>query len=417
MMNTTNNGAAPAASTVPAELAASAAATSSTAATAAAVAAVAATAAVSITSALALDQKRHDYILMILQEAARLNASDILVTVGVPPMLRVNGELHAAEGMARLSPADTEAIAQELLQNTRQRSTDTRGEHDFSLSLPQVGRFRVNVFTQRGSTAVSIRRIYSALPDPKALSIPDTVMDLSRQHKGLVLVTGPAGCGKTTTLAALIDRINSERACHILTLEDPIEYLHQHRKSVVNQREIGTDSDSYRAALRAALRQTPDVILIGEMRDLETISIALTAAETGHLVLSTLHTIGSAKTIDRIIDVFPPAQQQQVRVQLSTVLQAVISQQLIPAESGGQVAAFEIMLMNSAIRNMIREGKTPQIDGVIQMNAASGMSTMDLSLQRLCQQNLISRQEAMHFAVNPEAVARSLDSGAKPGGR
>ncbi len=368
-------------------------------------------------SALALDQKRRDYIMAIFSEAARINASDILVTVGVPPMLRVNGELRPADGMARLSPADTESIAQELLQNARQRSNDTRGEHDFSLSLPQVGRVRVNIFTQRGSTAVSIRRIYAALPDPKALSIPDTVMQLSRLHKGLVLVTGPAGCGKTTTLAAIIDRINTERACHILTLEDPIEYLHQHRRSIVNQREIGTDSDSYAAALRGALRQTPDVILIGEMRDLETISIALTAAETGHLVLSTLHTIGSAKTIDRIIDVFPPSQQQQVRIQLSTVLQAVISQQLVPDQSGGLAAAFEIMLMNSAIRNMIREGKTPQIDGVIQMGTAGGMSTMDLSLLRLCQQNRISRQEALHFAVNPEVMARSLESGARGGAR
>jgi len=348
-------------------------------------------------------------IFQILKDAVRLNASDILITVGVPPMFRINGELRAVEGAERLAPGDTEAYARALLQRVQeQRQFDANGECDFSLSLPQIGRFRANVFSQRGSSAVSIRRIYSTLPDPAALAIPKTVMDLADCNKGLVLVTGPTGCGKTTTLAALINRINEERACHILTLEDPIEYLHAHKKSIINQREIGTDSSSYQTALRAALRQSPDVILIGEMRDLETISIALTAAETGHLVFSTLHTVGSAKTIDRIIDVFPAGQQQQIRVQLSTVLQAVVSQQLLPGENGSQIAAFEIMLMNSAIRNMIREGKTPQIDGVIQMNTGSGMITMDTSLLRLYQQNRISRQDALHYAVNPDALARSL---------
>ena len=345
----------------------------------------------------------------ILKDAVRLNASDILITVGVPPMLRINGELIAVEGAARLTPADTASCVKDLMQNVKdKRQFDAGSECDFSISLPHVGRFRANVFTQRGSSAVSIRRIFATLPEPAELAIPDLVMELAAFNKGLVLVTGPTGCGKTTTLAALINRINEERACHILTLEDPIEYLHQHKKSIVNQREIGTDSISYQTALRSALRQSPDVILIGEMRDLETISIALTAAETGHLVLSTLHTVGSAKTIDRIIDVFPPAQQQQIRVQLSTVLQAVVSQQLLPCEDGNQIAAFEIMMMNSAIRNMIREGKTPQIDGVIQMNASSGMVTMDMSLLKLYQQNRISRQDALYYAVNPESLARSL---------
>ncbi len=362
------------------------------------------------TVALGLDEKCREYILSMLKEATELNASDILITVGVPPTLRVNGELLPMTAKEKLTPADTREIAAAFLlrANGDQRELKPGSEYDFSLSVPQVGRFRVNIFTQRGSTAVSIRRIFAFLPDPEELAIPATVMGLSRLRQGLVLVTGPTGCGKTTTLAALIDRINNERSCHILTLEDPIEYLHQHRKSIVNQREIGIDSDSYRVALRAALRQSPDVILIGEMRDLETISIALTAAETGHLVLSTLHTIGAAKTIDRIIDVFPPSQQQQIRIQLSTVLQAVVSQQLIATETSGQTAAFEIMLMNSAIRNMIREGKTPQIDGVIQMNSNNGMSTMDSSILRLCRQKLISTEKAMTYAVNAEVMARSL---------
>jgi twitching motility protein PilT len=233
-------------------------------------------------------------------------------------------------------------------------------------------------------------------------------MDLANRQKGLVLVTGPTGCGKTTTLAALINRINQERSCHILTLEDPIEYLHRHASSIVNQREIGTDSKSYERALRAALRQSPDVIQIGEMRDLETIAIALTAAETGHLIFSTLHTVGAAKTIDRIIDVFPPNQQQQIRIQLSTVLQAVVSQQLLPGSDGGLQPAFEIMLVNSAIRNMIREGKTPQIDGVIQMNSNQGMITMDMSLASLLRQGKINRDEALFYAVNPDALQRYL---------
>ena len=244
------------------------------------------------------------------------------------------------------------------------------------------------------------------MPDPEKLGIPAAIMDLADERKGLVLVTGPTGCGKTTTLAALIDRINQTRACHILTLEDPIEYLHHHRHSIVNQREIGSDSRNYQHALRAALRQSPDVILIGEMRDLETISIALTAAETGHLVFSTLHTVGAAKTIDRIIDVFPPEQQQQIRVQLSTVLQAVVSQQLIPTRTGDRLPAFEIMKANSAVRNMIRDGKVPQIDGVIQMNAAAGMMSMDRSVAGLLTNQLIGEAEAMLYSVNQEALRR-----------
>lgn len=348
-------------------------------------------------------------IIEILDDMVRLEASDLFVTVGKPPIVKIDGMMHELDDYGSFKPDETEAVARDLFQNEQSRKEyQAQGEIDFSLSLSQVGRFRVNIFQQRGSCAITARRIYSQLPDPAALGIPGSVMDLTKRQKGLVLVTGPAGCGKTTTLAALIDKINRERACHVLTLEDPIEYLHRHGRSIINQREIGTDSRTYAQALRAALRQSPDVILIGEMRDLETMAIALTASETGHLVLSTLHTIGAAKTIDRIIDVFPPNQQQQVRVQLSTVLQAVVSQQLMPGRSGNLVPAFEIMLVNNAIRNMIREGKTHQVDGVIQMGTAQDMMTMDMCLASLLRQGQIEREEALLHAVNPEAVLRYL---------
>lgn len=348
-----------------------------------------------------------DKIIELLKETVRLEASDLFITVGLPPMYKIGGSIKAAVSTEKIRPDDAERYGRQLFARDSDYQTYLEnGEIDFSLSLPEIGRFRINVFQQRGSCAISVRRIYTQLPDAKNLGIPSPVMSLSGKLKGLILVTGPTGCGKTTTLAAIIDKINRERACHILTLEDPIEYLHKHRKSIVNQREIGTDSKNYQRALRAALRQSPDVILIGEMRDLETITIALTAAETGHLVLSTLHTIGAAKTIDRIIDVFPPAQQQQVRVQLSTVLQSVVSQQLVPTVNDDRVPAFEVMIVNSAIRNMIREGKVPQIDGVIQMNAGQGMVSMDKSLANLLDEGLISRENAIFYSLNPDAVLR-----------
>lgn len=350
-----------------------------------------------------------DRVMELLDEVVARSASDLFITVGLPPVLKVDGAMQPLTQYERFSQAETEACAHQLCPSEADFEEFLKfGEKDFSLSLPDVGRFRVNIFRQRCSCAVTLRRIYTKLPDPAELGIPDSVMNLTERHNGLVLVTGPTGCGKTTTLAALIDKINNERACHILTLEDPIEYLHRHQKSIINQREIGTDSRSYQRALRAAVRQSPDVILIGEMRDLETIAIALTAAETGHLVFSTLHTIGAAKTIDRIIDVFPPNQQQQIRVQLSTVLQSVVSQQLLPGLNGGQVPAFEVMTVNSAIRNMIRENKTPQIDGVIQMNAPQGMVTMDFSLAKLTRDGMISREEAMLHAASPESLQRYL---------
>lgn len=346
----------------------------------------------------------------LLGEVVQRKASDLFITVGLAPTIKVDGNLFPLTQYERFSPSDSEECARQLFVNDMDYQEFLEfGEKDFSISLPDIGRFRVNVFRQRGSCAVSLRRIYTELPDYQALGIPDSVMSLTESQKGLVLITGPAGCGKTTTLAALIDKINHERACHVLTLEDPIEYLHCHALSIVNQREIGSDTQSYQRGLRAALRQSPDVILIGEMRDLETISIALTAAETGQLVFSTLHTIGAAKTIDRIIDVFAPEQQHQIRVQLSTVLQAVVSQQLVPALDGSQKPAFEIMLVNTAIRNMIRENKTPQIDGVIQMSIPQGMVTMDLSLAALVRRGRINQDDAMRYAVNSKVLLRYLE--------
>jgi len=266
----------------------------------------------------------------------------------------------------------------------------------------------VDAYTQRGSHAAAIRVLKFDKLDINKLRIPDTILNFRKKTKGLVLITGPTGSGKSTTLSCLIDLINKERACHILTLEDPIEYIHRHDKSIVDQREIGIDTRSYADGLRSALRQAPDVILIGEMRDFETISIALTAAETGHLVLSTLHTVGAAKTIDRIIDVFPPNQQQQVRIQLSTVLQGVISQQLIPSEKLGRVPAFEIMSMNHAIRNMIRDGKIPQIEAAIHSGKSVGMVSMDASLAELYDQSLITKDDALLHCINYDTIKRYL---------
>ena len=345
----------------------------------------------------------------LLRKAISNNASDIFITVGVPPTFKIQGNLVSADSDVLL-PQDTEHMVKALfVKETYLEKFSREGEIDFSFSLAGLGRFRVNAYFQRGSFAAAIRVLQFVLPDPIKLGIPQTILDFHKRTKGLILVTGPTGSGKSTTLAALIDLINKERACHIITLEDPLEHLHHHEKSIVEQREIGVDSKSYANALRAALRQAPDVILVGEMRDYETISIALTAAETGHLVFSTLHTFGAAKTMDRIIDVFPPNQQQQIRVQLSTILQAVVTQQLLPSSEKGRVAAFEIMLVNNAIRNLIREGKIPQIDAAIQTGRSAGMITMDASLADLCKKGLITRDDAFIHCVNSDVLLSYLD--------
>lgn len=344
----------------------------------------------------------------LLKDAQSRKASDLHLTVGVSPKCRINGVL-VDMGYEPLSPADTEAIIMPIVPERLSEKLNTYGEIDFSYSIPNIGRFRVNVFKQRGSYATVVRIINTIVPRAEELGLPYSVVELTKKKRGLVLVTGPTGSGKSTTLATLIDIINTYQNCHIITLEDPIEYLHRHKKSLVNQREIGTDSLSFANALRVVLREDPDVILVGEMRDYETIEVAITAAETGHLVFSTLHTIGAVNTIDRIIDVFPPHQQQQIRIQLSTVLEGVVSQQLLPTADGqGRVAAFEVMLSNPAIRSLIRENKNHQITSFIQTNRKQGMQTMDDAICELYRKGIIHREQALAFAQDILSMERKL---------
>ena len=345
----------------------------------------------------------------LLEYLVSHKGSDLHITVGAPPIVRINGLLTRIEEYPNLMPDDTEKLMNELLNDEQKKVFEDRGEVDFSVSKSGCGRYRVNIYRQRGSCSIAIRSIPLQVPSIEDLGLPDVLKDLSSNKRGLVLVTGPTGSGKSTTLAAMISHINKTRNAHILTLEDPIEYLHRHNKSLVNQREIGNDSKSYGNALRAALRQDPDVILIGEMRDLETISIALTAAETGHLVLSTLHTVGAVSTVDRIIDVFPSHQQQQIRIQLANVLQGVLSQQLLKRVDGsGRVAAVEIMLCNAAIKNHIREGKTHQVLSSIQTGGKLGMITMDNSISQLYRNKMISYDEAINYAIDRDFIARLI---------
>lgn len=347
-------------------------------------------------------------IFKLLEDTIKQKASDLHITVGVPPMMRVDGILKAF-GDKKLLPKDTEEYIDLLLDNQQKKTLAESGQIDFSYSIAGWGRFRVNAYKQRGSYAIAFRLIPTGIPTLKQLNLPEHLKEITSLTRGLVLVTGPTGSGKSTTLASLIDIINQERKAHILTLEDPIEYLHNHKNSIVNQREMGNDSNSYAGALRAALRQDPDVILIGEMRDLETISTAITAAETGHLVLSTLHTVGAAKTIDRVIDVFPPHQQQQVRVQLASVLQGVISQQLFKKKNQpGRVPAIEIMKATPAIRNLIREGKVHQIQSSIQMGGRQGMVTMDSFILDLYKKSIISKEDALLYSVDYESMKNKI---------
>ncbi|MFY9213827.1 MAG: type IV pilus twitching motility protein PilT [Tissierellaceae bacterium] len=333
-------------------------------------------------------------------------ASDIHVTVGRPITLRINGELVSIDDYV-LTPEDTRKMVREALSDSLWAQLEENGEIDSSYSLPGVGRYRINAFKQRGSYGMVLRIIPLVIPSMEALGLPKVVEELARLRRGMVLVTGPTGSGKSTTLATMVNQINHERNCHVLTLEDPIEYLHKHQEALVTQREVGSDTGSFANALRAALRQDPDVILVGEMRDLETISIALTAAETGHLVFSTLHTSGATKTIDRIIDVFPPHQQHQVRVQLSSVIQGIISQQLLPKADGvGRVAAFEVMIATPAIRNLIREDKIHQIDTSIQTGASHKMQTMDNSLIELYRRGDITREVLMTNCIDLQYVKK-----------
>jgi twitching motility protein PilT len=351
----------------------------------------------------------------VLARMVEAQASDVHLTPGVPPMMRDKGKIGAMEGFPVLSTQHTREVIYSILNDDQRKRFENHKQLDFAYSIPGVARFRVNCFFQRGSVSAAFRLVPQDIPALDSLGVPQVLRDLAAKPRGFVLVTGPTGSGKSTTLAAMIDVINCENQDHILTIEDPIEFMHQHKKSIVNQREVGADADDFALGLRAALREDPDVILVGEMRDLETISTALTAAETGHLVFATLHTQSTAQTVDRIIDVFPPEQQQQVRTQLSIALQGIVTQQLLPTADGmGRVVACEVLVPTPAIRNLIREGKTHQIYAAVQTSGAVGMQTMDADLVRLVRAGKISRKLAEQRASVPEELKRLLGGAAAP---
>jgi len=347
--------------------------------------------------------------LEMLQVAIDNDASDVFIVAGQPLSYKKGKMIYTMEE-EKVMPAASRALVQEAYQiaNRDISILDQAGDDDFAISVPNMARLRMCTFKQRGSLGAVLRVVSFGIPDYQKLSIPEDVMKLSETQKGMILVTGTAGSGKSTTLACIIDRINHNRSGHIITLEDPIEYLYRNDKSIVTQREVGLDTSDYVMGLRACLRQAPDVILVGEMRDYETIQIAMTGAETGHLVFSTLHTVGAVNTIDRIIDIFPPNQQQQIRVQLSMQLQTVVSQQLVPAVDGGVVPVFEVMHVNPAIRNLIRESKSHQIETIIGMSAAEGMITMDNSLFALYQAGKITAETALTHSLHPDLMEKRL---------
>lgn len=348
-------------------------------------------------------------VLRYLCQAIKHNASDIYMVAGKTVTIKVNGRLIAADNEV-LTPSVSLALLGEVYRlNNRNFERLESGDDDFAIGIEGIGRFRVNAYRQRFSYAAVLRTIPKELPDPNKMNIPEVIVNLAANQRGLVLFTGTTGSGKTTSLACLVDRINTTRDNHIVTIEDPIEFRHPHKKSIISQRELDNDTRSYLAALRAALRQAPDVILVGEMRDHETISAAITAAETGHLVFSTLHTIGAAATIDRIIDVFPPSQQNQIRTQIAITLQAIVSQQLVPTIEGKLYPAYEIMICNSALRNLIREGKIFQIDNVLQTSVNMGMRTMDMSLADLFCRRIISRETTLTYSVNYQDMLSRLN--------
>ncbi len=344
-----------------------------------------------------------------LQQAVTDGASDLFIISGSPVCEKLEKRLRMI-GTDTLYPQHTKALIHEIYEIAHRpmEHLEENGDDDFSCAVPGLARFRVNTYKQRGSLAAVVRIVAFDLPDWRSLNIPEGVMDLAELNHGMVLVTGTAGSGKSTTQACIIDRINKTREAHVITLEDPIEYLHRNCKSIISQREIAIDTQDYLAALRACLRQAPDVMLLGEMRDHETIRTAMTAAETGHLLIATLHTKGAVNTIDRIVDSFPGDQQIQVRVQLAMVLEAVVSQQLLPDKQGGLVPAYEIMIMNGAIRSMIRESKTHQIDQAIASGGSEGMVSMDQSILKLYQQGLIEKDTALDYADNPDTLRRRL---------
>lgn len=350
-------------------------------------------------------------IIDILTAAGEAKASDIHLVVGRPPMIRVHGHISPLSKFATLTEEEAKALVYSMLYQDQIARFEERLELDFSYNVPGLSRFRVNVLSQKNGIEAAMRLIPAKIPSPRELRLSDIVISLTRLPRGLILVTGPTGVGKSTTLASLVDCVNVQRRDHILTIEDPIEYVHEHKNCIVRQREVGMNTHSFSEALRHALRQDPDVILVGEMRDLETISLALTAAETGHLVFSTLHTQDAPQTIDRIIDVFPTHQQQQVRVQLASTLKAVICQQLLPKADGrGRVAAREVMIVTHAISNLIREGKTHQIYSAIETGAQHGMCTLEASLAELVKDRLITLEDAFGKANNPDTLRLKLSA-------
>lgn len=348
-------------------------------------------------------------LMTYLEQAVRDEASDIFFVAGGTASEKVGGRIRSMGG-GRLLPPDTEALVTELyaMAGRSMEHYQEQGDDDFSLTLSGVARFRINAYRQRGSMAAVIRVVSFDIPNWEVWGIAPQVMDLADTDSGMILVTGTAGSGKSTTQACMIDRINRTRECHIVTLEDPIEFLHRHQKSIVSQREIAIDTEDYLSALRACLRQAPDVILLGEMRDAETIRTAITAAETGHTIIATLHTQGAVNAISRIIDAFPSEQQAQVRMQLAAVLKTVVSQQLLPGKDGGQIPAFEILHMNNAVRSMIRENKTHQIDNVISSGTSEGMISMDQYMMKLHREGKITKETVLEYAVNPDQLKRSL---------
>src|SRR5919205_339227 len=351
----------------------------------------------------------------LLERMVEANASDLHVTTGTPPAIRVRGEVERLHGFDPMTPEETQQLLYRILSSEQQKNLELNRQLDFSYSIPGLARFRVNVYFQRESIGAAFRLIPTELKTLEELGIPDSLHVLAEKPRGLVLVTGPTGSGKSTTLAAVIDEINRNRSEHILTIEDPIEFLHRHKRCIVNQREIGPDAISFAEALRAALRQDPDVILVGEMRDLETIATALTAAETGHLVFGTLHTQSAPSTIDRIIDVFPPEQQEQVRIMIAGSLQGVVTQALLPtADGNGRIAALEVLFPDDAVRNLIRQGKVEQIYSVMQTNTSRGMQTLEQSLANLIQHRIVTVEEGLARSSKPEQLTGILERAGFP---
>lgn len=345
---------------------------------------------------------------LLLEDVVKRRASDLHLQVGRPPMLRIDGSLTPITGLPALTEQQVETLVFSLLDDDQKQILLRDKEFDFSFAFGDLGRFRVNAFHERGNLAAAMRLIPNEIKSIEKLGLPAILNNFADYPRGLVLITGPTGSGKSTTLAALVEKINNERAAHIITVEDPIEYTHQSKKSLIVQREVHYDTYSFSAALRSSLREDPDVVLIGEMRDLETIAAAITIAETGHLVFATLHTNSAAQSIDRMVDVFPPHQQPQVRAQLGNILMAICSQRLIPALGGGRVVATEILVATPAVRNIIREGKTYQLEAVIQTGTEHGMQAMDRTLARLIHSGIISYDEARNYAVDVEELNRLM---------